>query len=164
MSMARSLHPISFTSHQLTRVALTKADEVEKPGTMTREGGRHLIRYAAYRTLGTVTPTRAKATGLSSEDLALLFDALCLCWGRDRASARGVMGARGLYLAVHSTGDGRLHASDLYAQISHTADRPRSWDDVGLTLRTVDTPDVMWYRWSVGEGMVPIASKEGASV
>ena len=134
LSFARSLHPINVTSHQLTRIAVTKEEDLSKGSTMTGDG-RHVIRYGLYRMTGTFTPSLARRTGCSSADLRLFFEALLRCWARDRASARGVMGCRGLYLAIHDTEDGRCHASDVLDAVRISCPRsPISWADIKIDL------------------------------
>ena len=37
LSMARSLHPVSASKHQLTRISVTKDEDLNKPNTMTND-------------------------------------------------------------------------------------------------------------------------------
>lgn len=153
--VARSLAPVEVSRHQVTRVAVTDDADLEKPSTMSREtNGRQVIAYAAYRAVGTFSPRAAAKTGCGPEDLDLLFRALTRCWARDRSSARGVMGARGLYVAQHDTEDGRCHASDVHNAVRAVqAPCARSWADVAVAL-TVGQRGVTWYTYG-WDGLEP---------
>lgn len=135
LSMGRSLHPVRISKHQVVRVAVTDDKELEKPGTMSDEHGRQIIRYAAYRMVGTYSPRMGAKTGVSADDLNLFFTALQRCWARDRASARGVMGCRGIWIAIHETEDGLCHASDTHNAVRVTMPATAtSWDEATVKL------------------------------
>lgn len=144
LTMARSLHPINISKHQITRIALTKDGDMEKGSTMSDENGRQIIKYACYRMIGTFTPSQAQKTGLSPKDLGQFFDALVRFWAHDRASARGVMGCRGIFLAIHDTQDGRCHAQDLVNAVQVEGGQ----DAWGTATVTKGQPGVSW--WSYG--------------
>ena len=145
LAMGRSLHPVRISKHQVTRVAVTDDKELEKPGTMSDEHGRQIIRYAAYRMVGTYSPRMGAKTSVSADDLNLFFTALQRCWARDRASARGVMGCRGIWIAIHETEDGLCHASDTHNAVRVTMPATAtSWDEASVTL-TKGQRGVTWH-------------------
>ena len=135
LSMARSLHPVSASKHQLTRIALTKDEDMGKPNTMTDGNGRQILKYAAYRMDGSFTPSQARRTGATANDLMLFFEAILRCWPRDRASARGLMGVRALYVFQHDTEDGRHHVGDVLDSVTVVCPRnPSSWSDLTVSI------------------------------
>ena len=150
LSMGRSLHPVRISKHQVTRIAVTDDKELEKPGTMSDEHGRQIIRYAAYRMLGTYSPRMGAKTGVSADDLNAFFTALQRCWARDRASARGIMGCRGIWIAIHETEDGMCHASDTHNAVRVTMPATAtSWEEATMTV-TKGQPGVTWchFGWN----------------
>jgi CRISPR-associated protein Cas7/Csd2 subtype I-C len=64
LSMGRSLHPVRISRHQVTRIAVTKPEDLIKNNTMSDGNGRQIIRYAAYRMLGTYSPRMGAKTGV----------------------------------------------------------------------------------------------------
>ena len=162
LSMGRSLHPLRVSKHQITRVAVTDDKDMEKNNTMSDGNGRQIVRYATYRFAGTYSPRAGAKTGVSSDDLALFFTALQRCWARDRASARGVMGCRGIWLAVHDTEDGRCHAADVHAAVR--VDIPpgaASWSEASVTLQA-GQPGVSWYTFG-WDGLQPVPGASAAA-
>ena len=150
LSMARSLHPVSASKHQLTRISVTKDEDLNKPNTMTDGNGRQILKYAAYRMDGSFTPSQARRTGASATDLLLFFEAILRCWARDRASARGLMGVRAIFLFQHDTEDGRNHVGDVLNSVTIECPRnPQSWADLAITI---NRPKSGWTILSVEEG------------
>ena len=85
--------------------------------------------------MGTYSPRMGAKTGVSADDLSLFFTALQRCWARDRASARGVMGCRGIWIAIHETEDGLCHASDTHNAVRVTMPATAtSWDEATVRL------------------------------
>jgi len=145
LSMGRSLHPVRISRHQVTRIAVTKPEDLVKNNTMSDGNGRQIIRYAAYRMLGTYSPRMGAKTGVSADDLNAFFTALQRCWARDRASARGIMGCRGIWIAIHETEDGMCHASDTHNAVRVTMPATAtSWDEATMTV-TKGQPGVTWH-------------------
>ena len=145
LSMGRSLHPVRISRHQVTRIAVTKPEDLVKNNTMSDGNGRQIIRYAAYRMLGTYSPRMGAKTGVSADDLEKFFTALQRCWARDRASARGIMGCRGIWIAIHETEDGMCHASDTHNAVRVTMPATAtSWDEATMTV-TKGQPGVTWH-------------------
>lgn len=155
VSFARSTHPIRVSKHQIARVSITKEGEEDKASTF---GDKWYVDYALYKMAGSYTPHLGSHTGVTQQDLERLFEAMVQCWPRDRSAARGTMGCRGLYLAVHDRtgehGDARCHASDLHAAVRvESASPPRSWSDVSVTLAT-GQPGITWLTYGAS-GLVP---------
>ena len=135
LAMGRSLHPVRVSRHQVTRIAVTTPEDLIKNNTMSDGNGRQIIRYAAYRMMGTYSPRMGAKTGISADDLEKFFTALQRCWARDRASARGIMGCRGIWIAIHETEDGLCHASDTHNAVRVTMPATAtSWDEATVKL------------------------------
>ena len=79
--------------------------------------------------------------------LEKFFTALQRCWARDRASARGIMGCRGIWIAIHETEDGMCHASDTHNAVRVTMPATAtSWDEAAVKLDK-GQPGVTWYHF-----------------
>lgn len=96
--IAQSIDPISPQELTLTRSAVTKVADRDKERTM---GTRHIVPYGLYRMYGSIRPHFAQRTGFNEDDLKLLWEALLRMFEMDKASARGLMSARGLYIFKH---------------------------------------------------------------
>lgn len=157
LCMGRSIHPARISKHQITRISVTTDEDLSKPNTMSDGNGRQIVGYAMYKMVGTFSPRAATKTGASEVDLLLMFEAMLRCWARDRASARGIMGCRGIFIAQHETEDGRCHASDVHdaVRVSMSADAMK-WDNVGVNL-TQGQRGVTWHEYG-WDGLRAIAN------
>ncbi len=147
MTFARSLHPVHFSSHQLTRIAsTTERDE----GTMTTGEGKHIVRFAVYRGVITYTPSAAAKTGMSEADLDLLLEGLRQGWHHVRSASRGLIEVPLIRVAQHATEDGQVPLSKVIAAASGGdlllgfAEAPRSWADVKIGDAPSPVPSVVW--------------------
>lgn len=154
----RSLHPLDYTSHQLTRVVQTDDDN---KSTMTGKEGKHVVRYALYRGVATFTPRIAKKTGVTMEDMELFVKGLLYGWGLMRSAARGLVGIRMLRIAQHSTEDGRAHIGDVVRNaipLPALGKAPESWEEVTPLIGTPKpTNGVTWLEYGE-DGFVPCAA------
>lgn len=112
---ARSVDPVFAHDISITRVAVTKEEELEKLAASDGEGGKDremgrkaLIPYGLYLACGTYSPHRAvrsgrrsDGTGVDADDLALLWQALVNMWDLDVSAARGNMATRALHIFSH---------------------------------------------------------------
>lgn len=114
ITFARSIDPIVSSEHSITRMAVTKAEDVDKERTM---GRKFTIPYALYRAHGFVSAHLASQTGFSKDDLNLLWEALEKMFWEDHSAARGEMNVRGLYVFEHSTALGNAPAYELFDKI-----------------------------------------------
>jgi len=111
-------------------------------------GRKPIVPYALYRAHGFFSPALAKATGVSRDDLRLLWEAILHMFEHDRSAARGEMTLRGLYVFTHDSPLGNAPAHALFdlirVQRLHTP--PRAFSDYtvavgappqGVTLHTL---------------------------
>ena len=128
ITFARSIDSILPQEHTITRMAVTKESEAEDQGGDNRTMGRkHTVPYGLYRTHGFVSAFLADQTGFSTDDLALLWQALEHMFEHDRSAARGEMSTRGLFVFEHESKLGNAHAQDLFDRIKvQRSDRERS--------------------------------------
>ena len=133
-TFARSVEPIVTFEHSITRMAVTKAEDVDKERTM---GRKYTVPYGLYRTSGFVSPNLAAQTGFSKEDLELFWNALTSMFEYDRSAARGLMSTRRLFIFEHGSALGTKPASELFDRITceHTGNTPaREFSDYTIKL------------------------------
>lgn len=156
MTFSRSIDPIFYTDHSITRMAATASKE-EKDNKKEEDGkdkdadgggnrtmGRKAtVPYGLYLCHGFVTPAFAERTGFSEEDLELFWEALGGMFDLDRSASRGLMGPRGLYIFKHSSKLGNARAQDLFdrLRVEKTTDLPRSFRDYKVTIKDEDLPE-----------------------
>ena len=143
-SFADSISPISINTVTITRQAKTNSDRAEKGGD-TEMGNKSLVPYGLYRMSGHVSAALAnKQTGLSEEDVELLWKALINMFDEDRSAARGDMEVRGLYVFKHDNVLGNARFPELDKKISVTLKEgiivPRKFDDYDVKVDT-DMPE-----------------------
>jgi len=131
MKFARSIEPVFSAEHCITRMAVTKEEDLEKERTM---GRKFTIPYALYRTHGYISAALAEQTGFSEEDLNLLWKALQNMFDHDRSAARGEMTTRKLIVFKHQSKLGNAPAHRLFDSVvikrKAGSDGPaRSFDD-----------------------------------
>lgn len=133
-TFARSVDPIVQLEHSITRMAVTKEEDVDKERTM---GRKYTVPYGLYKACGFVSPHFAFSTGFSQEDLELLWQALSQMFEFDRAAARGLMTTRRLVIFEHNSALGSKPADELFARVKceHTGNTPaREFSDYSITL------------------------------
>lgn len=153
LTFSRSIDPITPLDLSITRVALTHSGEErerqperedEEPtfGTMGRKA---LLPYGLYRGHGFFSPHLAKDTGVSSEDLALFWQALQQMWDLDHSASRGMMACRGLYVFSHENSYGNAPAHILFERIDvkrkEGVEAPRKFTDYMVTVNDEGLPD-----------------------
>ncbi len=114
LTFARSIDPIAPLDLSITRVAITKEGESKE----TEMGRKPIVPYALYRAHGFFSPALAKITGVSRDDLRLLWEAILHMFEHDRSAARGQMSLRGLYVFTHESAHGNAPAHALFETIS----------------------------------------------
>ena len=133
-TFARSVEPIVSFEHSITRMAVTKEEDIDKERTM---GRKYTVPYGLYRAYGFISPQFASATGFSQEDLELLWQALEKMFEYDRSAARGLMTTRRLIIFEHASALGSKPADELFNRIKaeHTGNTPaRDFSDYTITL------------------------------
>ncbi len=130
VSFASSVDPVVLLEQSITRVAVTKEEELEKllsedKGGKDREMGRKtVVPYGLYRAHVYYSPHYGKVTGVTEEDLDLLWKALLMMWDHDRSAARADMACRGLFVFSHDDPLGNAPAHKLTETITITRTNP----------------------------------------
>lgn len=125
LTFARSSDPITPLEVTITRVAVTKVEDLVKvvetkdgteagQGKQSEMGRKAIVPYGLYRLHGFFNPHFAKQTSVSEEDLALFWEALQNMWDFDRSASRGEMACRGLYVFSHESNLGNAPAHKLF--------------------------------------------------
>ena len=108
VGFAASVDPIFPLEQSITRMAVTKEDELTKlqeadAGGKDREMGRKtIVPYGLYRANLYYSPHYGVRTGVTSDDLALLWKAAVMMWDLDRSAARADLACRALYVFTHA--------------------------------------------------------------
>ena len=130
MTFARSLDEISPQEIGITRIAVTRSEDMEvtvseegdnagtgQGGKRSEMGNKHIVPYGLYLGYGFFNPHFARHTGADSDDLALFWNALVNMWDLDRSSSRGLMACRGLYVFSHASALGNAPAHRLFDSV-----------------------------------------------
>jgi CRISPR-associated protein Csd2 len=136
ISFSRSVSPVLSQEHGLTRVTQTREEDIAK-GETTEMGAKHAIPYGLYVGYGHFSAPLAARTGVTSQDLATLWRAFTLMLEHDRASTRGEMTLRGLYVFTHADKFGSAPAQALFDQVTVTPagqQPPRGYADYTVNL------------------------------
>lgn len=157
-SFATSVEPILPLEVSITRMAATTEKDAEEKGGRTM-GRKHIVPYGLYRAHGDISAPLAshpvKGTGVSEDDLELLWQALGNMFDHDRSAARGEMASRKLILFRHESALGNAQAKSLFDRVKtlrvhqgaaheigsdgyykHTDNWPpaRKWEDYRVTI------------------------------
>ncbi|ADI02308.1 MAG TPA: type I-C CRISPR-associated protein Cas7/Csd2 [Syntrophothermus lipocalidus] len=149
LTFARSISPILPMDVSITRVAITR--EADKRSKQTEMGRKPIVPYGLYRCHGFYNPKLAerltsKGNPVTSEDLAVLWEALGNMFEYDRSAARGEMTCRGLYIFSHDDekGLGKAPAHKLFDLIrieqKEPSKPPRSFDDYEIVVNQKELP------------------------
>lgn len=146
LTFARSVDPVVFSEHSITRMAVATQAEAEKQGGDNRTMGRKTtIPYGVYVAHGFVSAYLAAQTGFTQEDLDLLWKALTTMFEHDRSAARGLMSTRRLVVFKHASTLGNALAHELFdrVQIARTdaTKPPRAFSDYCLAIDRAGLPD-----------------------
>lgn len=154
ITFARSLDPIVPLDLSITRVAVTKEEDLvvvvsEDGGTgsggkQTEMGRKSLVPYGLYRAHGFFNPHFADQTGVTDEDLSLFWRALECMWDLDRSASRGMMACRGLYVFSHDSSLGNAPAHRLFDRVKQfrrpEVAAPRTFGDYEVAIEDSDLP------------------------
>jgi CRISPR-associated protein Csd2 len=134
LTFARSIDPIAPLDLSITRVAITREGESKE----TEMGRKPIVPYGLYRAHGFFSPALAQQTGVSRDDLKLLWEAILNMFEHDRSASRGEMTLRGLYVFTHETPRGNAHSHTLFEKIAiqrnDGVDAPRTFGDYRITV------------------------------
>ena len=140
ISFAKSMSPIDIQDITITRQART-TDERTETGD-TEIGRKSIIPYALYRAEGHISAALAnKVTGLSEDDVELLWSAIINMFEHDHSAARGEMCVRGLYVFKHDSILGNCPSHILFEHIKIKEKEvcggvPRSFSDYDIDIDT----------------------------
>lgn len=115
LAFAKSVEPILSQEISITRMAVTKKEDLEKERTM---GRKHIVPYGLYVAHGFVSAALAGKTGFGDEDLELLWNALINMFEHDRSAARGMMSSQRLFVFKHRDKLGNAPAHKLFDLIN----------------------------------------------
>ncbi|NTX60344.1 type I-C CRISPR-associated protein Cas7/Csd2 [Myxococcus sp. CA051A] len=146
LTFARSVLPVVFQEHAITRVAVTSDVESEKQSGENRTMGRKsTVHYGLYRAHGFVSPHLAKRTGFSAVDLEVLFKSFRHMFELDRSAARGLMSMRKIIVFKHGSELGNAPAHALFGRVRADAVSPektaRAFTDYTVTVDTAKLPE-----------------------
>lgn len=148
LTFGRSIDKILQGDMAITRVALTNADDGAKKGEVIGEdevearygqmGRKAYVPYGMYVAYGFYSPAFAKQTGVTSQDLEVLWESLINMWDLDHSAARGRMATRGLYVFEHDSSYGNAPSHLLFDKIkverNKDIDPPRSSKDYDVEI------------------------------
>ncbi len=152
LTFARSVDPIVRLDLSITRVAITKAEDVrtvtaeggEEGGKRTEMGRKAIVPYGLYRAHAFVVPPFARRTGFDGKDLAVLWEALRLMWDLNRSASRGLTACRGLYVFSHDNALGNSPAHQLFDRIAVQrragVQAPRAFSDYTVMVEAEPLP------------------------
>ena len=153
LTFARSIDPIVPVNLSITRIAITRPEDMTvatgddgegSGGKVTEMGRKPFVPYGLYRAHGFFNPHLAGQTGVSDEDLGIFWEALRSMWELDRSASRGMMACRGLYVFTHENPFGNAPAHQLFERLTvarKQADRvPRQFRDYEVRVDEGDLP------------------------
>ena len=136
INFAKSLSPVTLQDVTITRQARTSEERAETGNT--EMGKKSVIPYALYRAEGYVSAALAnKSTGLTEEDLNVLWEAIINMFENDHSAARGKMCMRKLYIFKHDNVLGNCPSHILFDKIMVTEGSdlaPRSFADYKINV------------------------------
>lgn len=139
LTFGRSVDPIVFTEHCITRMAVSNSKDKDKERAMGRKA---TVPYGLYVAHGFVSPALAEQTGFSEEDLNLLWEAILNMFECDRSAARGLMSVKKLVIFKHNSHLGNAPSYKLFDLIKIAKKDPsfpaRSFSDYEFSVG--DTP------------------------
>lgn len=150
---ARSVHPIEIMDMKITRVVRTREKEKDEAsqgeGTF---GHKPIIHYALYQALGFYNTPFARSledggTGVTSQDLVLLWTAIQSMFELQRSEAKGMLSFRGLYIFSQQSQFGNEHAHKLFervqARLQAGLSLPQEWRDYTITADDTGLPETI---------------------
>jgi CRISPR-associated protein Csd2 len=139
--MARSIDPVLPVSHAITRVTQTRRKDIDE-GQSTEMGSKWTVPYGLYRLQFHYSASRGRQTGVTSEDLTVLYRTLLMMFDHDRAATRGILALRGLYVFSHADAFGSAPAQSLIDRIraERLSDPARTFADYKLIAEIESLP------------------------
>lgn len=144
LTFARSIDPVLPTDHTITRVTQTRQEDIDK-GERTEIGSKWTVPYGLYRAHAFYSAPRAAKTGVTSDDLQALWQAITAMFDHDRAATRGEMKLCGLYVFSHPDALGVTPSAALTTRIKvELVDKekaPRAYTDYRRQPDPAPLPD-----------------------
>lgn len=152
LTFARSIDPIVPLDLAITRIAITRPEDMRVTGDDGEEGGKRteigrkpFVPYGLYRAHLFVNPHFAARTGFDGDDLAALWEALQRMWDLDRSASRGMMTCRGLYVFNHASSLGNAPAHALFERVRVVRKpeiaAPRQFEHYEVTVDDTSLPE-----------------------
>ena len=143
INFARSLSPVSPQDVTITRQARTTEERADTG--QTEIGRKTVIPYGLYRAEGYVSAASAEKTGLSDDDIELLWTAIINMFEEDHSAARGKMCMRKLYVFKHENRLGNCPSHILFDKIKvtpKTDEPPRNFEDYNIEVENINVNGV----------------------
>lgn len=153
LTFARSIDKIVPLDLSITRVAITRAEDMEvavseegrgEGGKRTEMGRKAMVPYGLYLAHGFFNPHFARQTGADRDDLELFWNAIQNMFDLDRSAARGMMAVQGLYVFTHESPLGNAPAQRLFERVIVTrkpeVKAPRAFSDYEVKVKSEDPP------------------------
>jgi CRISPR-associated protein Csd2 len=142
MNFSKSIDSVLPGELTITRMAVTKEEDLEKERTM---GKKFIVPYGLYRCEGYISAYFAEKTGFSEEDIELLWEAMINMFEHDHSAGRGKMVARKLYVFKHDSKLGNAPSHKLFDLIKInrivSSNEPiRSFNDYDIVANRDDLP------------------------
>jgi CRISPR-associated protein Csd2 len=143
INFARSVEPVLPEEISITRMAVTKEQDLEKERTI---GKKALIPYGLYRAEGYLSAHFAEKTGFSESDAEFLWQALVNMFDHDHSAARGKMNARKLIVFKHASKLGNAPAHKLFdlvkvQRVGDTSTPARAFSDYTVSIARDGKPE-----------------------
>lgn len=126
VGIARSIDPVVPSELAITRVTKTQAGHEDE----TEMGSKWIVPYGLRAARIQYSAPQGKKTGVTEEDLSLLWTSLQTMWDHTRSASRTNISTRGLYVFTHASSLGNAPAASLLDMIkaTRTTERaPRAW-------------------------------------
>ncbi len=121
LTFSRSVDPVVTLEHSITRMAVATPEEaLKQEGDNRTMGRKSTIPYGLYVCRGFVSPSLAigdRGTGMTAEDLELIWESLMKMFEHDHSAARGLMSSRQLFIFRHASHLGNAPAHQLFDRI-----------------------------------------------
>ncbi len=143
VGMARSIDPVYPVDHAITRVTQTTQADIDK-GETTEMGGKWTVPYGLYRCHLHYSATRGAQTGVTRDDLSVLYRSIINMFDHDRSATRGEMTVQALHIFSHSDAFGAAPAHTLTNRVTverHHDGTPRHAGDYTIATDGSGLPD-----------------------
>lgn len=133
--MARSIDPVAPVSHAITRVTQTRQEDIDS-GKVGTFGAKWTVPYGLYRAEFHYSAPYGKRTGVTSEDLALLWKTMLGMFTANATATRPSMDVAGLWVFSHPDAFGvapaRRSLGRIRPELVDPAMPPRAYTDYRL--------------------------------